>query len=73
MILFLYAIIILRPMSYTFRCKDIGYNECSFEYEAEERKDLMPRVRIHCRYAHNVFEMKPEQEKQIEESIKEKK
>ncbi len=62
---------ILGLMSYTFKCSDIGY-DCSFEYEAQEKKDLMPRIRIHCRYAHNVFEMKPEQEKQIEDSIKEK-
>ena len=58
-------------MPFTFDCKDIG-NDCSFHYEAAQKKDLMPRIRIHCRYAHNVFEMKPELEQKINESIKEK-
>lgn len=58
-------------MSFTFKCKDLGY-DCSFEYEAKERKDLMPRVKIHFKYAHNVFEMAPELEKKIDGAIKEK-
>ncbi len=58
-------------MPYTFKCRDIG-NDCSFEYEANEKKDLLPRIRIHCRYAHNVFEMKPELEQKVESAIQEK-
>ena len=58
-------------MTFTFKCKDLGY-ECSFEYEAKERKDLMPRIKIHYKYAHNVFEMQPDLEKKIDSAIKEK-
>ncbi|MCL5439685.1 MAG: DUF1059 domain-containing protein [Candidatus Thermoplasmatota archaeon] len=58
-------------MTFTFKCRDLGY-DCSFEYEAKERKDLMPRIKIHYKYAHNVFEMKPDLEQKIDGAIKEK-
>ncbi len=58
-------------MSFTFKCRDLG-NDCSFEYEAEIKKDLLPRIKIHAKYAHNIFEMSEEQLKQVESVIKEK-
>ncbi|MFG1519522.1 MAG: DUF1059 domain-containing protein [Thermoplasmataceae archaeon] len=57
-------------VKYLYRCRDIGY-DCSFEFEAAEKKDLMPRIRIHTRYAHQIFEMKEEMIKKIEAAIKE--
>lgn len=57
-------------MSFTFKCRDIGY-DCSFEYEADVQKDLLPRIKIHAKYAHNIFEMSEDQIKKVESVIKE--
>lgn len=57
-------------MSFTFKCKDLGY-DCSFEYEAEEKKDLIPRIKIHAKYAHNIFEMSDDQLNKVDSVIKE--
>jgi predicted small metal-binding protein len=59
-------------MPYVYKCRDIGY-DCSFEFKAQMEKDLMPRIRIHARYAHNIFEMSPEMEKKVQGSFKEEK
>ncbi len=59
-------------MAYTFKCKDIGY-DCSFEFKAQLKKDLLPRIRIHTKYAHNIFEMSPEMQKKVEDASKEEK
>jgi predicted small metal-binding protein len=60
----------IRAMTkYTYHCRDIGY-DCSFEFEATEKKDLLPRIRIHSKYAHQVFELPPEMEQKIEAVIK---
>lgn len=58
-------------MTFIYKCRDLGY-DCSFEYEAEVQKDLLPRIKIHAKYAHNIFEMSEEQIKNVESVIKEK-
>ncbi len=59
-------------MTYVYKCRDMGY-DCSFEYRAAEKKDLLPRIRIHAKYAHNIFEMSQEQLQKVESVIKEEK
>ncbi|MCL5437741.1 MAG: DUF1059 domain-containing protein [Candidatus Thermoplasmatota archaeon] len=57
-------------MPFSYRCKDIGY-DCSFEFRAKEKKDLLPRIKIHTKYAHNVFEMSPDMIKKVEDACRE--
>ncbi|MCL5441082.1 MAG: DUF1059 domain-containing protein [Candidatus Thermoplasmatota archaeon] len=55
--------------TFLYKCRDIGY-DCGFEFSAHAREDLMPRIRIHSRYAHNIYEMSEETTKKIEAAIK---
>ncbi|GGM79345.1 hypothetical protein GCM10007108_16990 [Thermogymnomonas acidicola] len=41
---------------YHYRCADTG-RECSFEYDAGKPEDLLPRIRMHERYAHGHYEI----------------
>ncbi|QRF76360.1 hypothetical protein Thermo_01881 [Thermoplasmatales archaeon] len=55
--------------TFLYKCRDVGY-DCGFEFSAHSRDDLMPRIRIHSRYAHNIYEMTDEMKKKVEEAIK---
>ncbi len=55
--------------TFLYKCRDIGY-DCGFEFSAHSRDDLMPRIRIHSRYAHNIYEMTDEMKNKIEAAIK---
>ncbi|MCL5800532.1 MAG: DUF1059 domain-containing protein [Candidatus Thermoplasmatota archaeon] len=53
-----------------FKCKDVGY-ACSYELDQALRKDMMPSIRIHMKYAHQVWQMPEDLEKKINDAIKE--
>lgn len=53
-----------------FKCKDIGL-DCSFEADSAERKDLLPKIKMHARYAHGYFDVPEDLLKKIDESIRE--
>jgi len=55
--------------TFLYKCRDIGY-DCGFEFSAHSRDDLMPRIRIHSRYAHNIYEMTDEMKNKVEAAIK---
>ena len=57
---------------YIFRCADAGY-QCSYEVEGNSHEEIIPKRRIHARYAHNLFEINDDQMKKFQEAIKEKK
>ncbi|HLH86390.1 MAG TPA: DUF1059 domain-containing protein [Thermoplasmataceae archaeon] len=54
---------------FTFRCQDIG-NQCSFETEAGKPEDLMPRIRMHAKYAHGIYELSEDLQNKIKGAIK---
>ena len=57
---------------YIFRCSDAGY-QCSYEVEGNSPDEVIPKVKIHAKYAHNLFEIPDEKMKQFQAAVKEKK
>jgi predicted small metal-binding protein len=47
----------------------MGY-QCSFEYEGPKPEDILPRIRMHMKYAHQVQELTPEQTEKIKSHFK---
>ncbi|MCL5802888.1 MAG: DUF1059 domain-containing protein [Thermoplasmataceae archaeon] len=39
-----------------FKCSDIGY-QCSFETNAATEKDILPKIKMHHKYAHGFKEI----------------
>ena len=56
---------------YIFRCADAGY-QCSYEVEGNDPKEIIPKIKIHARYAHNLFEIPDDKMSAFESAIKEK-
>jgi predicted small metal-binding protein len=56
-------------MAYTFKCKDIGFDE-SFEIKDDNQDELMKLVAMHAQSTHNLEEVPPEIKKKIENAIK---
>ncbi|MEM0158375.1 MAG: DUF1059 domain-containing protein [Thermoplasmataceae archaeon] len=54
---------------FKFRCEDIG-NKCSFETEAGKADDLMPRIKMHAKYAHGIYEISEDLQNKIKAAIK---
>ena len=46
-------------MAYTFKCKDIGFNE-SFEIKDDNRDELLKLVAMHAQNTHNLKEIPAE-------------
>lgn len=55
--------------TFHYKCREIGY-DCGFEFEAHARDDLLPRIAIHSKYAHNIYEMPDDMKKKIQDAIK---
>ncbi len=56
---------------YYFKCSDAGY-QCSYEVDGATAEELEPKIKIHARYAHNLFEVPEEKMKTFIAAIKEK-
>ena len=56
---------------YIFKCSEAGYN-CSYEVDGATHEELVPKIKIHAKYAHNMFEVSEDKLKQFEAAIKEK-
>lgn len=56
---------------YYFKCSDAGY-QCSYEVDAATPEELEPKIRIHARYAHNMFEVPEDKMQNFKSAIKEK-
>jgi predicted small metal-binding protein len=55
--------------TYHYRCSDLGYT-CSFESEGPKTEDLIPRIKMHMKYAHQIQELKPEELEKIKANFK---
>ncbi|MCL4341041.1 MAG: DUF1059 domain-containing protein [Candidatus Thermoplasmatota archaeon] len=55
--------------TYHYRCSDLGYT-CSFESEGARQEDLLPRIKMHMKYAHQIQELKPEELEKIKSNFK---
>ncbi|WP_048161616.1 DUF1059 domain-containing protein [Thermoplasma acidophilum] len=58
-------------MTYIFRCKDYGF-DCSYTLEEERKEDIPPMVKMHFRYAHNIYDFTDDIKNKILEVTKEK-
>lgn len=56
---------------YYFKCSDAGY-QCSYEVDGATAEELEPKIKIHARYAHNMFEVPEDKMKAFIAAIKEK-
>ena len=56
-------------MAYTFKCKDIGFNE-SFEIKDDNRDELLKLVAMHAQNTHNLKEIPTEIKQKIDSAIK---
>ncbi len=56
---------------YYFKCSDSGYN-CSYEVDGATEEELVPKIKIHAKYAHNMFEVPEDKLNQFKAAIKEK-
>ena len=56
---------------YYFKCSDSGYN-CSYEVDGATSEELVPKIKIHAKYAHNMFVVPEDKLKQFIAAIKEK-
>ncbi|MCL4314206.1 MAG: DUF1059 domain-containing protein [Candidatus Thermoplasmatota archaeon] len=53
---------------YHFKCRDVGYS-CSYELDQGQLKDMMPSIKIHMKYAHQIWEMTKDLEDKINSAI----
>lgn len=56
---------------YVFKCSEAGY-ECSYEVEGATQEELVPKIKIHAKYAHNMFEVPEDKLEKFKTAIKEK-
>lgn len=56
---------------YYFKCSDAGYN-CSYEVDGATSEELEPKIKIHAKYVHNLFEVPEEKMNAFKAAIKEK-
>ena len=52
-----------------YRCSDLGY-QCSFEYEGPKPEDILPRIKMHMKYAHQIQELSPEEIEKVKSKFK---
>lgn len=56
---------------YIFKCSDSGF-ECSYEVDGATKEELVPKIKIHAKYAHNMFEVPENTLDKFKAAIKEK-
>lgn len=56
-------------MTYSFKCKDIGFDE-PFELKDANRDELMKLITIHAQTTHNLKEVPADLKMKIEKAIK---
>lgn len=56
---------------YYFKCSDSGY-DCTYEVDGATAEELVPKIKIHAKYAHNMFEVPEDKLNQFKAAIKEK-
>ncbi len=56
---------------YNFKCSEAGY-KCSYEVDGATSEELIPKIKIHARYAHNLFEVSENTLVKFKSAIKEK-
>lgn len=56
---------------YYFKCSEAGYN-CSYEVDGATSEELEPKIKIHARYAHNMFEVPEAKMNEFKAAIKER-
>lgn len=56
---------------YYFKCSDSGY-DCTYEVDGATFEELVPKIKIHAKYAHNMFEVPEDKLNQFKAAIKEK-
>ena len=52
-----------------FKCKDMGM-KCGFEIKDENRDELMSMISTHAAKTHNITQMTPEMQTQLQKAIK---
>ncbi len=53
----------------SFKCKDIGM-KCGFEVKDENRDELMSLIATHADKTHNIKQVSPEMQAQLQKAIK---
>lgn len=56
---------------YTFKCKDLGYQDCSYEINVGTKNEIFSNVRMHAKYAHGFYEFSDELKERVEKVVKE--
>ena len=56
---------------YTFKCKIIGYQDCSYEINVGSKNEVFSNVRMHAKYAHGFYDFTDELKERVEKVIKE--
>lgn len=54
---------------YTFKCKDIGYQDCSYELNVGTKDEIFSNVRMHAKYAHGFYDFTDELKTKVENVI----
>lgn len=58
-------------VKYTFKCKDIGYDKCSYEVAENDREYVISKVKMHAKYAHGKTDFTEELRKTVDNAINE--
>lgn len=56
---------------YSFKCKEIGYQDCSYEINVGTRNEVFSNVKMHAKYAHGFYDFTDELKEKVEKVIKE--
>lgn len=56
---------------YAFKCKDMGYENCSYEISEDDRNYVLSKVKMHAKYAHGKTDFTDELKQAVEKVIRE--
>lgn len=58
-------------VKYSFKCKDIGYDNCSYEISENDREYVITKVKMHAKYAHGKTDFTDELRETVDKAVKE--
>jgi predicted small metal-binding protein len=56
----------------TFRCKDVGFEDCNWETSGRSENEMMPQIEKHGREKHNIQNIDDQTRNKIRENIRDR-